>query len=51
MNEAKKRRSKDKIPSVATSKQWYEYHLSKAIEKNKKRIEIEERKRNVRRKL
>jgi len=47
-NEAKKRRSKDKIP-VAISKQWYEYHLFKAIEK--KKIEIEERKKKHQKKV
>ena len=39
-----KKRRKDKIPSVATSQQWKEYHLKKENEKKKLEIEKLERK-------
>ena len=37
-----KKRRKDKIPSVATSQQWKEYHLKK--ENEKKKLERKKRK-------
>jgi len=41
----KKRAAKVKIPSVATSLAWQEYHQAKEIEKYQRQIAIEERKR------
>jgi len=42
--QTKKRRSKEKIPSVATSAQWQAYHTAKATEKFQKLVEMETRK-------
>ncbi|XP_024884618.1 stress response protein NST1-like, partial [Temnothorax curvispinosus] len=42
----KKRRKKEKIPTVVTSQEWQAYHAAKALEKIKKNNDIEERKRN-----
>jgi len=41
----KKRAAKVKIPSVATSLAWQEYHQAKEMEKYQRQIAIEERKR------
>jgi len=41
----KKRATKVKIPSVATSLAWQEYHQAKEMEKYQRQIAIEERKR------
>ncbi|XP_011858663.1 PREDICTED: PERQ amino acid-rich with GYF domain-containing protein 2-like [Vollenhovia emeryi] len=42
----KKRRQKEKIPTVVTSREWQAYHAAKALKKIKKSNDIEERKRN-----
>ena len=39
----KKKKSKEKIPTVATSEEWLQYHLYKENEKTKKQQDIEER--------
>lgn len=45
-NEGKslKRKPKEKIPAVATSAAWQEFHREKEIQKNRRQIEIAERK-------
>lgn len=45
-NEGKssKRKPKEKIPAVATSAAWQEFHREKEIQKNRRQIEIAEKK-------
>jgi len=40
----KRKKSKEKIPTVATSEEWIQYHQKKEKEKFQKQQEIEERK-------
>lgn len=39
----KKRKNKEKIPSVVTSEAWQKYHMKKEEEKVRKQLEKEER--------
>lgn len=41
-----RRRNKEKIPTVVTSREWQIYHAAKALEKIKKMNDIEDRKKN-----
>lgn len=52
-NEGKssKRKPKEKIPAVATSAAWQEFHREKEIQKNRRQIEIAEKKKKVKKSL